>query len=94
MKAHDAPSQVSDVDNKVQEHFMYSRLPCHVFCIGLLTTNKYQKYKSVELGDQLLYVYPFKKHVHSICGFNPIWCKGDKAQYQNGLILGKVANRL
>ena len=67
---------------------------CYVLYICLLTTNKYQKYKSVELGDQLLYVYPFKKHVHSICGFNPIWCKGDKAQYQNGLILGKVANRL
>ena len=30
-----------------------SRLPCYVFCICLLT-NKYQKYKSVELGDQLL----------------------------------------
>ena len=37
-----------------------SRLPCYVFCICLLTifillfiTNKYQKYKSVELGDQL-----------------------------------------
>ena len=29
-----------------------SRLPCYVFCICLLT-NKYQKYKSVELGDQL-----------------------------------------
>ena len=29
-----------------------SRLPCSVFCIFLLTsTNKYQKYKSVELGD-------------------------------------------
>ena len=40
-----------------------SRLPCYVFCICLLTTgvatansiNKYQKYKSVELGDQLGY---------------------------------------
>ena len=31
-----------------------SRLPCYVFCICLLTTNKYQKYKSVELGDQLV----------------------------------------
>ena len=31
-----------------------SRLLCYVvFCICLLTTNKYQKYKSVELGDQL-----------------------------------------
>ena len=30
-----------------------SRLPCCVFCICLLTTNRYQKYKSVELGDQL-----------------------------------------
>ena len=30
-----------------------SRLPCYVFCIFLLTTNKYQKYKSVKLGDQL-----------------------------------------
>ena len=31
-----------------------SRLPCYVFCICLLTyTNKYHKYKSVELGDQL-----------------------------------------
>ena len=29
-----------------------SRLPCYVFCICLLTY-KYQKYKSVELGDQL-----------------------------------------
>ena len=29
-----------------------SRLPCYVFCICMLT-NKYQKYKSVELGDQL-----------------------------------------
>ena len=29
-----------------------SRLPCYVFCICLFT-NKYQKYKSVELGDQL-----------------------------------------
>ena len=30
------------------------RLPCYVFCICLLTyTNRYQKYKSVELGDQL-----------------------------------------
>ena len=28
------------------------RLPCYVFCICLLT-NKYQKYKSVELDDQL-----------------------------------------
>ena len=33
-----------------------SRLPCYVFCICLLT-NKYQKYKSVELGDQLLLAY-------------------------------------
>ena len=33
---------------------MASRLPCYVFCICLLT-NKYQKYKSVELGDQLDY---------------------------------------
>ena len=33
-----------------------TRLPCYVFCICLLTytnTNKEQKYKSVELGDQL-----------------------------------------
>ena len=29
-----------------------SRLPCYVFCICMLT-NKYQKYNSVELGDQL-----------------------------------------
>ena len=29
-----------------------SRLPCYVFCI-CLSTNKDQKYKSVELGDQL-----------------------------------------
>ena len=29
-----------------------SRLPCYVFCICLLTY-KDQKYKSVELGDQL-----------------------------------------
>ena len=28
----------------------HSRLPCYVFCICLL---RYQKYKSVELGDQL-----------------------------------------
>ena len=28
-------------------------LLCYVFGICLLTTNKYQKYKSVELGDQL-----------------------------------------
>ena len=32
-----------------------SRLPCYVFCI-CLSTNKYQKYKSVELGDQLIIV--------------------------------------
>ena len=32
------------------------RLPCNVFCICLLTdTNRYQKYKSVELGDQLMF---------------------------------------
>ena len=30
-----------------------SRLPCYVFCICLLTY-KYQKYKSVELGGQLI----------------------------------------
>ena len=30
-----------------------SRLPCYVFCICLLT-NKDQKYKSVELGHQLI----------------------------------------
>ena len=29
-----------------------NRWPCYVFCICMLT-NKYQKYKSVELGDQL-----------------------------------------
>ena len=29
-----------------------SRLPCLVFCICMLT-NKYQKYKLVDLGDQL-----------------------------------------
>ena len=34
-----------------------SRLPCYVFCICLLT-NKYQKYKSVELGDQLAHAHP------------------------------------
>ena len=32
-----------------------SRLPCYVFCICLLTF-KYQKYKSVELGDHLGWV--------------------------------------
>ena len=33
---------------------MVGRLPRYVFCICLLTnTNRYQKYKSVELGDQL-----------------------------------------
>ena len=35
---------------------IYSRLPCYVFCICMLTdmsTNEYQKYKSIELGDQL-----------------------------------------
>ena len=31
--------------------FNTSRLPCYVFCICLLT-NRYQKYKSVELADQ------------------------------------------
>ena len=32
------------------------RLPCYVFFICLLTdTNRYQKYKSVELGDQLMF---------------------------------------
>ena len=30
-----------------------SRSPCYVFCICVLTYQKYQKYKSVELGDQL-----------------------------------------
>ena len=29
-----------------------NRLPCYVVCI-CLSTNRYQKYKSVELGDQL-----------------------------------------
>ena len=29
-------------------------LPCYVFCICLLTTNKYQKYKSVEMGNELI----------------------------------------
>ena len=38
-------------------HCAISRLPCYVFRICLLT-NKYQKYKSVELGDQLT------SHVH------------------------------
>ena len=37
-----------------QLHCCSSRLHCYVFCFCLLTTNKYQKYKSVELGDQLL----------------------------------------
>ena len=40
-----------------------SRLLCYVFCICLLT-NKYQKYKSVELGDQLCQLQMFR------CGFN------------------------
>ena len=48
-----------------------SRLPCYVFCICMLTkfrrstgvttansTNKYQNYKSVELGDQLHKIRP------------------------------------
>ena len=39
------PSETGDL--------LTSRLPCYVFCICLLATNKYQKYKSVELGDQL-----------------------------------------
>ena len=32
-----------------------SRLPCYVFyiCLLYLSTNEYQNYKSVELGDQL-----------------------------------------
>ena len=33
------------------------KLPYYVFCICLLT-NKYQKYKAVELGDQLMSGWP------------------------------------
>ena len=29
------------------------RLPCHVFCICMMTNINNKKYKSVELGDQL-----------------------------------------
>ena len=36
----------------IQRRGRFSRLPCYVFCICPLTY-KYQKYKSVELGDQL-----------------------------------------
>ena len=33
--------------------FTVADIPCYVFDIWMLTTNKDQKYKSVELGDQL-----------------------------------------
>ena len=41
----------------IQRRGQFSRLPCYVFCICPLTY-KYQKYKSVELGDQLRSFYP------------------------------------
>ena len=52
---------ISSVPNKYHQNFKIksvgqsspSRLPCYVFCIFLLTTNKNQKYKSAELGNQL-----------------------------------------
>ena len=34
---------------------IFSRWPCYVFCI-CLSTDKYEKYKSVELGDQLHHI--------------------------------------
>ena len=44
-----------------------SRLPCYVFCICLLTNkNKYQKYKSVELGDEL------NHHHHHLDSLNAV----------------------
>ena len=40
-----------------------SRLPCYVFCICMLIyTNKYQKYKSVYLSDQLHPCPPYSCH--------------------------------
>ena len=44
------PSQVEDFSGFICPP---SRLPCHVFYICMLTNIKYQKYKPVELGDQL-----------------------------------------
>ena len=35
-----------------------SGLPYFVFCIFVLTTNNHKKYKSVELGDQLIVEMP------------------------------------
>ena len=45
------PSQVEDFTGFICPP---SRLPCHVFYICMFTNIKYQKYKPVELGDQLL----------------------------------------
>ena len=46
----------SNVNNVRCSSYQPSRLPSYVFYVCLLTNeyNKYQKYKSVELGDQLL----------------------------------------
>ena len=51
---------------------MASRLPWYVFCICLLT-NKYQKYKSVELGDQLQHGQ--HQHCHHFDLLNPCQSK-------------------
>ena len=51
---------------------MASKLPCYVFCICLLT-NKYQKYKSVELGDQLQHGQ--HQHCHHFDLLNPCQSK-------------------
>ena len=46
-------SDPEDLDSQIRSMITRSsRLPCYVFCICQLT-NKYQTYKSVELGDQL-----------------------------------------
>ena len=65
---------------------MCNRLPCHVFCICMLTTNTYQKYKSVEL------VYSDLEHYLSAKGLrmvNPRLFWTSDIRYWKWILSGK-----